>query len=288
MRTMTWSLFITVALLGCNEGQIDSAGADSGPEDIDGGKCEDCQPTSCRLVDVMISVDASDSMTDELQTIRDDVFPGFAARLATIGEGLDNFRVGTIDACPSPATLHTQRSDGSSCEFSSGHSWIDSSSPNLNAEFACVGDIYEGDINPATGGCTGDNDDEQPASAVAAALEGDHNSGFSRSDALLLVIAITDEDEQPTPSQSPQQVFDRLVAVKDGDPRRIVFVGIGGSSDCPGVQRRATDLQALTDLFIAHNRGVWKDLCLGDLDQGLDEAFAIIEQACDELPPPVL
>jgi hypothetical protein len=243
-------------------------------------------PESCRLVDLVIAVDGSSSMDEELVAMRSTVFPAFAQRLPMIGQGLDNFRVGTIDACPDPANYHTQGAGGA-CNFSSGQVWIDSSSPNLTAEFTCVGDIFLGDQN-----CSGDNDDEQPASAAAASLEPPYstgpNTGFSRDDALLVIVAITDEDEQPTPDRTAQEVYDRIVATKGGDVRRVVFLGIGGSTSCTGVYGtadQAVKLRTVTDLFIAQDRGVWWDLCVGNLEDGLDQAFAIISRACDELPP---
>src|SRR5690606_24741231 len=122
--------------------------------------------------------------------------------------------------------------------------WIESSSPTMNEEFACVGDIFRDND------CTGNNDDEQPASAAAAALEPpfltNENAGFLREDALLVILAITDEDEQPTPNRSAQAVFDRLVAVK-GDVKRMVFVGIGGDSDCNGAYGSADEAEKLRD-----------------------------------------
>lgn len=226
-------------------------------------------------------------MTEELVAMRTDVFPAFAQRLRTLGQGLDDFRVGTIDACPDPANYHT-RGVGGECGFVGGNVWIEHSSPNLDSEFACIGDLYTSDMN-----CSGSSDDEQPASAAAASLESPYltgaNAGFSRPEALLVVVAITDEDEQPTgAARTPQQVYDRLVAAKGGDVRRMVFLGIGGGSDCEGVYGSAddaVDLRAITDLFIAQGRGVWWDLCQGRLEDGLERAFVVIESACNDLPP---
>jgi hypothetical protein len=150
-----------------------------------------------------------------------------------------------------------------------------------------VGDIYSGDQN-----CSGSSDDEQPASAAAASMEPPYttgpNAGFLRNDALLVVVAITDEDEQPIPVQSAAEVYDRLVAAKGGDVKRMVFLGIGGSQSCEGVYGsadQAQTLRELTDLFIAQNRGVFWDLCQGQLEDGLTEAMQVIEQACGEFPP---
>jgi hypothetical protein len=44
----------------------------------------------------------------------------------------------------------------------------------------------------------------------------------------------------------------------------------------------ATMLYDVTNLFIAQERGGWWDLCEGQLQDGLAEALAVIEQACDE------
>ncbi len=296
-RNLVWIGALVLAV-ACGDGDLGDDGGDSGDGDggtgnIDAGNrpCQENCPDSgfldsCRLVDLVISVDPSGSMTEELAAMRTEVFPAFAQRLPNISQGLDNFRVGTIDSCPDPANYHTQDSNGQSCNFSSGEVWIDSSSPNLQAEFTCVGDI------DTTSNCTGDNDDEQPASAAAASLEPPYstgsNAGFSRDDALLVIVAITDEDEQPTPNRSAQEVFDRIVATKGGDVRRVVFLGIGGGSNCTGVYGtadQAVKLRNLTDLFIAQDRGVWHDLCVGNLEDGLDDAFAVISRACDELPP---
>ena len=148
----------------------------------------------------------------------------------------------------------------------------------------------ENDVDEGNQG-QGNNDDEQPISSAAASLEPPWstgvNAGFSRPDeALLVIIAITDEDEQPTPQANAQEVFDRLVATR-GDARKMVFLGIGGASNCMGaygMAERADELIMVTDLFKGVNRGVFWDLCAGSLEMGLDEALDVISQACDEFP----
>jgi hypothetical protein len=84
-----------------------------------------------------------------------------------------------------------------------------------------------------------------------------------------------------------QDLHDDLVATK-GDVQKMVFLGIGGqTAGCPNIygdtEGAATKLHELTDLFIAQDRGVWWDLCAqGPLQDGLDEALTVIEQACDD------
>jgi hypothetical protein len=165
---------------------------------------------------------------------------------------------------------------------------MESSSNDLTGEFQCAADLYVDDVE-----CSGNNDDEQPASAVAAALEPpfsqEQNAGFSRENALLVVVVITDEDEQPVPRQEPQAIHDRLVAVK-GDAKNVVFLGIGGKTDCEGAYGdadEADNLQRIVDTFAADGRGFFWDLCQGRLEDGLTNALTAIEEACEEFVPVV-
>jgi hypothetical protein len=101
----------------------------------------------------------------------------------------------------------------------------------------------------------------------------------------LVAVGITDEDEQPTPAATAQQVYDRLVARKGGNAKRVVFLGIGGSAACSGVYgtaQQATKLKNITNLFAAQNRGVFWDLCNGHLEDGLAAADEKVQSACEE------
>jgi hypothetical protein len=244
---------------------------------------------SCRRLDLIFAVDDSSSMKEEQAVMSTTIFPAFARQLLTELPMLEDFRTGVIDACPYPANFHT-RGDAAVCNFQSGQVWMDSRSTDLVGEFACVGNIYSEDTT-----CTGSNDDEQPISSAAAALEppayaaGGPNADFLRNDAVLVVVAITDEDEQPTPPRTAQEIYDRLVAIKGGLVQRVVFLGIGGSQSCDGVYGSASQarlLKATTDLFIAQGRGVFWDLCAGALENGLQQALDVIKRACVDIPPP--
>ncbi|WP_437287490.1 hypothetical protein [Sorangium sp. So ce406] len=241
--------------------------------------------TGCEHIDVVFAVDNSRSMHEEKESLSEIVFPAFAQALLDI-EGLTDFRAAVLDACPLPANFHTRGASTEDCSFQSGEPWMDSSSSNITGEFGCAADIYSGDAQ-----CSGEDDDEQPASAIAASLEapfstGD-NAGFLRQDALLVVVAITDEDEQPVPSQPPQALHDRIVAAK-GDARNVVFLGIGGRSACEGAYgsaEQANTLQAIADTFTADERGFFWDLCEGRLEDGLANALTAIRDACTEFVP---
>jgi hypothetical protein len=279
-----------------SDGQCDAECTQGGTDCGQGSFCSDdgtCQPgtpvdEACKHIDVVIAVDNSGSMSEEKSALRDIAFPGFATALINVAGGIEDFRVGVLDACPDPANFHT-RGVGGECNFQSGLRWMESSSTALVDEFKCVGDIFSGDQN-----CNGSNDDEQPATAATTALEpafsgsGMPNEGFLRDNALLVVIAITDEDEQPTPNANAQEIYDRLVAIKGGDVNRMVFLGIAGDSACSGAYgdaKEATKLKATTQLFIDAGRGVFYDLCLGDLEDGLTQALTTIDSACRDFGP---
>jgi hypothetical protein len=289
MMTRTLLLGVVMAAAGCGasmDGIIDESGDGDGSGSGDGtGGGNGESFASCKHVDVVIALDNSGSMKEEKAAMRDIAFPGFASSLINVAGGLDDFRVGVLDACNRPANFHTTGLGGS-CNFNGGNVWMDSSSPSLVNEFKCVGDIDSSDML-----CSGDNDDEQPATAAAEALEpawtgpGMPNAGFVREDALLVVVAITDEDEQPVPGADAQAVYDRLVAIK-GDVNKTVFLGIGGAAACDtgayGSAKQATKLKAVTQKFVDEQRGVFWDLCQGNLDQGLTQALSVINSACED------
>jgi hypothetical protein len=252
-----------------------------------GGQAPAGEASACSAVDVIFAVDNSGSMQEEKAALVGIVFPAFAAKLAAIAT-VESFRAAVLDACPQPANFHKRGATGE-CGFAGGSAWMDSATPVdlLTKEFACVADIYAGDVE-----CSGNNDDEQPAVAAATSLEApwkeSDNAGFLRDEALLVIVAITDEDETPVPAQSPAQLVARILSAK-GDPSRVVFLGIGGSSACDsgayGSAKHAKQLQELTALFTAPSHGYFWDLCAGGLEQGLGQALAIVEQACGEVAP---
>lgn len=275
---------------------------------------------ACKIVDLVFSVDNSGSMTEEKEALRqDDVFGDFARALADIGDGLEDYRVGVLDSCPDPAELHTRGEDAQGnpieCAFSSEQPWM-TSGPELPTEFACAGSVYTDFANPATYRCSDDDDtDERPAQAVAAAVEqsgkGGLNQGFLRNDALLVLVAMTDEDENMLvtdadgnlvmnggePVQTtPREIYERLANLKGGQSQRMVFVGIAGKDGCDqddgafGKAKPARKLQEITEYFNdpglgnESGRGIFWDLCAGDLASALTQALEVIERACGELP----
>jgi hypothetical protein len=286
MRAST--LFVCLLIIGCGP----STGNQDPPIDAhEGGSGVDSAVVpvdeSCKHIDVVIAIDNSASMAAEKAAMRDIAFPGFATALKNVGGGIQDFRVGVLDACKTPASFHTWGAAGA-CFFAGGKPWMDSTSANLVNEFKCVGDVDSSDMM-----CTGDNDDEEPITSAYTAFgfefagPGKPNDGFLRNNALLVVIAITDEDEHPVTPATAQDIYDRLVAVK-GDVNKMVFLGIGGSMVCDGLYGHARDAQLLRDVtqkFADQGRGVFWDLCQGDLQTGLTQALTTITKACEDFGP---
>ena len=253
-----------------------SPGADLPPEQ-----------TGCDKVDVVFSIDNSGSMQEEIDELAGPVFDSFPAQLLAVNGGLLDFHLAVIDACNAPPHYHNWGDPGD-CNFG-GDNYMVSSDPTLQAEYSCVTQLNATGYNGMADMCSGSNDDEQPANTAADAvsLNGGANAGFLRDDAVLFVVAITDEDETPLPAQTPQQIADKIINAKGGI-ENVVFLGIGGDSDCDGPYGSADEastLRDVTNIFVAANRGIWWDLCMGDLEDAFTEVIQVVDVACSEFGP---
>lgn len=244
----------------------------------------------CKRVDVVLSIDNSSSMQEEIAALAGPVFDSFPQALLDVGNGLDDFQLAVIDACNNPPYLHDTGAGGA-CNYSTGANYMSSASPTLLDEYHCVTELTQTGYMGMPDQCSGDNDDEQPANTAADAVSppaAAENAGFVRADAVLFVVAITDEDEQPVPDQSAQEIMDKLVAAK-GTVDNVVFLGIGGGSGCEGPYGSADDavrLREVATLFQAADRGLFWDLCQGDLEMAFQAALAVVDSACIEFDPP--
>ena len=237
----------------------------------------------CERVDVILAVDNSSSMEEEIAALRGPVFDSFPDALLNVGNGLLDFHLAVIDGCNNPAAFHDTGQSGA-CGFSTGANYMTSASDQLAAEYACVTDLTETGYMGMPDACSGSDDDEAPGNTAADAVVDalGQNSGFLRDDAVLLVVAITDEDERPVPEQTTQQIADKLIAAK-GTLNNVVFLGIGGSQLCEGPYGTAipaTGLQQLAGFFEGADRGLFWDLCDGDLTAAFQAAIEVVDTAC--------
>lgn len=249
---------------------------------------------ACKKVDVILAVDNSSSMAEEIAALRGPVFDSLPEQLLEVGNGIDDFQLAVIDACPKAANYH-DTGNGGACNFSTGKNFMSSNSTALADEFACVTDLsqsgYMGIADMCEDAGENDDDDEQPSLTAATSVTESYvngtNVGFLRDDALLFVVAITDEDETFINVDS-SSIFNDLVAAKGGNPEHVVFLGIGGASECTGVYGTAllaSNLQSVVGEFANFERGIFADLCVGDLEGAFLQGIAALDTACDEFEP---
>ncbi len=258
---------------------------------------DDTPEEGCNKVDVIFAVDNSGSMTEEHDALRGPVFDAFPEALLDINNGIQDFQLAVIDACPKPALFHNWGASGA-CNYSTGANYMISSSPNLAAEFSCVSDFSANGYNNQADACIDDgafqDDDEQPALTAAegasAPNQAGNNAGFIRDDAILFVVTITDEDEELADADSEQDIYNRIVAAKGGDVSNVVYMGIAGGSNCDGPYGSALDAtvsQGVASLFADQGQGLFWDLCQGNLETAFQTAIStIVDETCQGFTPP--
>lgn len=163
-------------------------------------------------------------------------------------------------------------------------------------------------------GTSGDGD-ERPMDALFASMgseltqKGACNEGFFRKDAILVVVLITDEEDDQrkgpmgdTGSKGdPVSWHDELMKFKGDRPEYVVVLSLighkepnecattipTGEADKMGVDGAEISprLKAFTELF--KKRGSVYDVCAKDYSQSFSKAVDILGSACEDLPPPV-
>jgi hypothetical protein len=290
-------------------GKLDVLGDDTGAS-MGGDSSTDA---GCKKVDLLFVIDNSGSMADEqinLVSSFPALIDGMRTELAdtmgyNVGVISSDTYVGDISCLPlQDGTLITQTSgvdssNGVCGPFASGKRFM-TEADDLETKFACAAQI----------GTSGDGN-ERPMAALSAALSpgltgpGMCNEGFLRDDALLVVVLITDEeddheldgcmqDPQPGSPGDPAGWFNAVIAAKGGDESKVVVLSLVGPSEppqCPALDKCnggidgaevATRVLEFTDMF---TYGFVGPICepYGPL---FVEAIGVIKSACDEFEPP--
>lgn len=266
----------------------------------------------CKKVDLLFVIDDSGSMSDQQNKLTD-AFPSF---METIHEqlvqmkGVD-YRVGVLSTDMAGPDLcifiscgqgHRGRlqhtADRLDCNQVPDGKWIDVGPVDIVSEqFRCIASMDGGEFS------------EMPLEALRAGLfdrvedPEAYNSGFLREDALLVLVLITDEDDQsvmnvpdtwdlfqgpgkPTPVIEYQQLF---VDLKGGDKERFVAVALSGpKSDNCGPQDDPLAVKApRIHQFLELNspNSYWGNLCDQDFTTPLAEALEVIKSSCETFPP---
>ena len=259
----------------------------------------------CPSVDILFVIDNSGSMADQQESLVES-FPGFIAAVQAQLGGARSYHIGvtTTDIYPENAPncidigdLITQTGGPSSsamnCQpFASGTRYLDETEPDLGAKFACMGRIG-----------TGGSSDERPIRGMLNALKPENNAPqgcnalFSRPEALLVVVLITDEDDVPDGCDNDMVCmsygsggdkhswYDELLSYRNGVAENIVVLAlIGRKLDNPCAATPASKLLGFANLFDEH--GFIGDVCAEDYAPFFADALPVIGEACQNGLPP--
>lgn len=293
----------------------DGSDASAGPK-FDVAKIPDggapLPDTGCKKVDLLFVIDDSGSMADE-QIHLVQSFPEFVAEMQTQLADAESYHVGVITSdaypfnvgnCVLPGALVTQTGGTDSSNavcgpFASGKRFM-SEADMLGPKFGCAGQV----------GTMGAGN-EQPMFTLAQALTpainapGACNDGFIREDALLVVVLITDEEDdhevdgclQDPQSGSPGEPadwFNAVVAAKGGVETNIVTLALVGPQNpaCPALDKCSGGIQGaevatrvlqFTQMFTYGSVG---QICAASYKQFFSAAISVIDSACENFMPP--
>ena len=263
----------------------------------------------CEKVDILFSIDDSGSMSDNQDKLTA-AFPSMAQTIdATLvaQQGID-YRIGVISSNPTDDTMcllnlcgpnylgrlqHTEARVNCS-EVPTGR-WIEGSdgATSVANQFTCIASLEQAqDFNGS----------EQGLEATRMALVDRvtdaemYNAGFLRDDALLVLVLVTDEDDQSvwmTPTNWPllgpgnpspiPTYYDWLVNLKGGHPENVVVVAISGPENGGG----ETDAPRIHQLLASFTpNSYWTDISGADYSTPLQEALEVIQGSCDDFIPP--
>jgi len=288
-----------------------NSGDDVGDDGVDASTGTD-GPTStgdgdpgvgCQKIDVLFVIDNSGSMGQE-QTNLIANFPGFITVLDN--SGLDYRVAVTTTGRDYSYTMSTpfgnlpQSIDGgdngamlkpTACNMTKR--WIDQADPDPAMTFSCVANV--GTSGPS---------DEMPLSAMRDAFEermaDGTNAGFRRSDALLGVVFLTDEEDCSyeasvtlgltqslcSSMMEPPASYVQFLDAYTGHRSRWAAAAIAGPGpgSCSSTFGDAEEAKRLKQ-FITETgpNGVVSSICEGDLSVGLMQALAVFQSACDDI-----
>lgn len=302
MRYIAIGLICASAACGPSAGNRGDDVGDDGPDAAD-PPLTDASDLKCQKMDVLFVIDNSGSMGQE-QTNLIANFPGFITvlnnsgldyRVAVTTTGRDydykmSTPLGTIDdsvdggdngAMLKPAACNMTKR------------WIDKTDQDPAMTFSCVANV--GTSGPG---------DEMPLGAMRDAFEDrmadGTNAGFRRTDALLGVVFLTDEEDCSYEQQVTLPFGQSLCnSMMEPVPNYVAFMdtytghrsrwaiaavagpGPGSCSSSFGNADEATRLKALVQQ--TGQNAVLSSICDGDLSMSLAQALTLFKSACDDI-----
>lgn len=303
----------------CDEGLSCEAEVCVDPDAEDSGPALDMSTADmpdiggvCEKVDILFVIDDSWSMADEQAHLLNS-FPGFISELDAELASVDSYHLGVISTDPGGYEHNPPPCDvrgGMITEtfvqpcgpYADGYNYM-TEADVLEDSFACAGLL----------GDSGDGD-ERPMDSLFSAVSlpmlepGACNEGFLRADALLIIVIISDEEDDFTaagpfdnPPQSgsfgdPQMWANTIVGKKGVEQNAVILslIGVPKPNECgtledPDFQWDGFEgaeislrLRAFTEAF---TYGFVGDVCSDDYAPYFAEAIAVVSSACDTFEP---
>jgi hypothetical protein len=254
----------------------------------------------CLGVDFLFVIDDSPSMVDNQAELAASV-PGFVQTIETELSTQSGYRVGvtTTEAyafnaakCDGIGSLVTRTGGEESSNAVCGpyaQGTFMTEADDLASRFSCAIRV----------GAEG-NADEKPLDAVRAALSepllapGGCNEDFLRPDALLVVVLVTDEEDDTTMAQNPFEGdqagsvgdpadwYADLVALKGGHDQNVVVLSLVGQDDSDCSAEPAPRLIEFTERF---TNGFVGDVCAPNYAGYFADALDVVVGACNDFIP---
>jgi hypothetical protein len=269
--------------------------------------------SGCKKVDLLFVIDNSGSMEDEQANLIAS-FPGFIDAMRTTLDDTNGYNIGVTTSdlyfgdigdftCLQDGALVT-RTNGNGASnracgpYASGKRFM-TEADDLADTFACAAQV----------GISGEGNERPMATAQAAVSNGmvgpgGCNEGFLRDDALLVLVFITDEEDdheidgcdqlpQDGSPGEPEQWFDGIVAAKDGNEASIVVLSLVGPRDgqqCPALDKCDGGIEGaevadrIIDFTERFTHGFVGSVC-EPYGPFFEEAISVIQSACNEFVP---
>jgi hypothetical protein len=268
---------------------------------------------SCEKVDLLFVIDNSGSMKDEQSSLVSS-FPAFIEAIQVELADAESYHIGVIstddyehnDGCTEEgamiiATGGDESSKQTCGPFEAGFNYM-TEADDLEVAFSCTAQI----------GIDGDGD-ERGMQTLQAALSpemnqpGGCNEGFLRDDALLVVVLITDEEDdheieicnqtpQPGSDGEPADWFAGVTAAKGGWQKNVAVLSLIGPPGpmpeaCPELDKCQSGVEGaevahrITEFTEMFTHGFVGRVCEPSYASFFEEAVAVIKTACDDFAP---
>lgn len=268
-----------------------AAEPDSSSSGADSSTGEPPPAVPCTGIDLLFVVDDSEPMLEEQQRLRM-AAPAFVqqviAAIPTLAEGVNIGVITTDDE------LLVQGNALPCAPYEGGNHWMLGSSSVLATELDCALDVG-----------TAGSPDERPMEMLLASLSDEHlmpggfHAGFLREDALLVVVLVTNEEDEHEVDTAwgstgdPPEWVAALAARKGGWEHDVVVLSLLGTDKpnaCPDFQWDGTEGAQVSPRLIeftqAFPQGAVGDVCAPDYGPFLQGVVPGVVAACAAYTPP--